>query len=308
MNATNAAYGLEQKIIAEGLAAMGLTPTIDAASQSHSVLAEKVAAADQNVAAIEQQLAVARVEAELIKPPMDAAGESFAKAGADSIVASPKVHQLEQALKDAREEADNAKRAMDTAGTAATTTGAAAIAAVPAIQAPVGAFNAAANAAGNFTHNAEWARSALIDWNNTTPNTSPGPSERKNYVVGSSVKDIEERLITRYHSGGTVEFPGGASEGLAILQRDEEVLPPGEARAYRSGVSESSASAGSSRFDAVIQTLIDKLDRIGQGSGDIHFHGNVNLSADYPIDRLLSDIRKDFARANLARGNIIGGY
>jgi len=294
VNATNAAYALEQKIIAEGLAAAGMAPAVDAASASHQVLADKVAAADQNVAGLEQQLAVARTEAELIKPPVDAAGQSMGLMGEAGSTASPKVHDLELALEAAKRQADLAKQAMDTAGTAATTTGAAAVAAVPSIQAPVGAFNAAATAAGGFAQNAEWARRALIDWNNTTPNTSPGESERKNYAVGSdshTVKEKETFLLTgHYHSGGLVTFPGGADEGYAKLLSGETVV----SRADTDG------GLGEKVAAAVSRALAPLLSGPG-GGGDVTIRGDLNLSADYPYPAFRSDV-SEWKAARIRKG------
>jgi hypothetical protein len=87
-----------------------------------------------------------------------------------------------------------------------------------------------------------------------------------------------------HHTGGLA-----ADEGLALLLKNERVLSPRQTRDYDAGLLD------------LIRALTRKLDSGGTG-GNVIIQGNVGLSADYPYDRLLRDIRRDLAQTRTSRG------
>jgi hypothetical protein len=92
-----------------------------------------------------------------------------------------------------------------------------------------------------------------------------------------------------FHTGGIFTPTDGRNEGLALLLSGERVLSPRQTRDYDAGLLD------------LIRALTRKLDSGGTG-GNVIIQGNVGLSADYPYDRLLRDIRRDLAQTRTSRG------
>lgn len=313
--ANPAIAALEQSTINSGLAALGAAPAFTATGTSLVATAASamttttsvngtttaVTTAGGAAAGYAQKLSAAEQAYAQAKQAADQANTKLAESKTRFDQASTAANATQGSINAASRAYDAAKRAADAANTALNASSRELLLAreratllTGTLSGTTGTLNAVAGAAnavaGSFT---SMGKTYLTARNSIQSNPITSVQIIKRIVEGGGANVAPGPAATKYyptfHSGGTFNAGGSSSEGMATLLNGERVLSPGETKEYDAGLL------------TTLKAIATKL--LGSESGGAQVNiDKVELSNDYPFDKMMDDVRKDFARTREARG------